>query len=465
MKKAFGLRVVAAGMLFAMLITTFAVLPSRTVLAAAKSYTSFSVYFPLYTKIAASVYPVRYLVATTSTPMKAAVEALIAGIPGTGASFIALPKETKVLGISVNAGVCTVDFSAEILQVNVGSGGEATVLSSIVATLGQFPGVESVRILVEGQPMETLAGHVDITGPLSDSNIPVFQVMDDVSQHWSGGAVGVLMVKDVLDGYPDGAYKPDKEVTRAEFIKMLVEGLRLPYGSGEAVPFKDVTGQWHEDYIRRALASGLVKASDYGDNLKPDEVIPREEMAGLLMTASSAYLKEHPEVDYAEVSPAPVFGDLAAAAEKYRASVQESARLGFLVGFPDGGFHPESGLTRGEAATVITRVLGMAETKDAERKSIIRLSPLQGAKWDGGSLNALGAASAFEANVNWRIAGPGGDIMYDYVTATMGMGWGLFGLHVDAALFADESPSALELFLVSMKDGSEYSGVSLPLVK
>ena len=460
MKKAFGLRVVAAGMLFAMLITTFAVLPSRTVLAAAKSYTSFSVYFPLYTKIAASVYPVRYLVATTSTPMKAAVEALIAGIPGTGASFIALPKETKVLGISVNAGVCTVDFSGEILQVNVGAGGEAAVLSSIVATLGQFPDVNAVRILVEGQPMETLAGHIDITGPLSTENLPVFQVLGDVYQHWAGGAVGVLQVLDVVDGYEDGTFKADEKVSRAEFIKMLVEGLGLPYGSGEAVPFKDVTGQWHEDYIRRALASGLVKASDYGDNLKPDEVIPREEMAGLLMTASSAYLKEHPEVDYAEVSPAPVLGDLAAASEKYRAFVQESARLGFLRGFPDGTFHPKDGLTRGEAATVVTRVLGMSGSDD-----IIWLSPLQGAKWDGGSLNALGAASAFEANVNWRIAGPGGDIMYDYVTATMGMGWGLFGLHVDAALFADESPSALELFLVSMKDGSEYSGVSLPLVK
>lgn len=460
MKKALGLRAVVAGLLFAMLITTFAVLPDRTAQAAAKDHTSFGVFFPLYTKVAASVFPVRYLVPITSTPMKAALEALIAGIPGTGASFIPLPKDAEVLGISVNAGVCTVDFSAEILQVNVGSGGEAAVLSSIVATLGQFPDVNAVRILVEGQPMETLAGHVDITGPLSDSNIPVFQVMDDVSQHWSGGAVGVLMVKDVLDGYPDGAYKPDKEVTRAEFIKMLVEGLGLPYDSGEAVPFKDVTGQWHEDYIRRALASGLVKASDYGDNLKPDEVISREEMAGLLVTASAAYLKDHPEVDYAEVSPAPVFGDLAAASEKYRASVQESARLGFLVGFPDGTFRPKDGLTRGEAATVVTRVLGMSGSDD-----IIRLSPLQGAKWDGGSVTVLGAASAFEANVNWRIAGPSGDIMYDYTTATMGMGWGLFGLHVDAALFADKSPTALELFLVSMKDGSEYSGVSLPLVK
>jgi hypothetical protein len=246
---------------------------------------------------------------------------------------------------------------------------------------------------------------------------------------------------------------------------MLVEGLNLPYASGQTIPFKDVVGQWHEDYVRRALASGLIKASDYGEVLKPDEVIPREEMAGLLVTGSAAYLKDHPEVDYQEVSPAPVFTDLSAATEKYRSAVQESARLGFLVGFPDGGFHPKSGLTRGEAATVITRVLGMAETKDPTYKHIIRMSPLQGAKWDGGSLNVLGAASAFEANVNWRIAGPAGDIMYAYVTASMGMGWGVFGLHVDASLFADQSPARFELFLVSMEDGHEFSQVALPLVK
>ncbi|MGE5578446.1 MAG: S-layer homology domain-containing protein [Bacillota bacterium] len=456
-------RFVAAVIAVVMLAAAMAALPAGLALAAEPEYTDFTVYFPLYTKLGSFVYPVRHLVPKTDAPAKASMEALIAGYPG--GPFLPLPKETKVLGVTIKDGLATVDFSPEIKGANVGSGGEAAILSAIVATLGQFQGVTAVQILVNGEKLDSLAGHVDITEPLSTEGVfgSVFQVLDDVYQHWSGGAVGVLMAWDVLDGYPDGTYRPDNKVTRAEFIKMLVEGLKLPYASGEAVPFADVTGKWHEDYVRRALASGLIKASDYGQNLKPDEVIPRGEMAALLVTASAAYLKQHPEVDYQEVSPAPVFADLNTATEKYRTAIQESANRGFIAGFPDGTYRPMEGLSRGEAATVIVRLLGMAETSDPTFKHVIRMNPLQGAEWDGGSLYALGAASAFEANVNWRIAGVAGDILFSYVTATQGMGWGLWGLHVDPALFADQSPTMLEFFLVSMKDGQEYSKVSLPL--
>jgi hypothetical protein len=456
---------VAAAIATVMLTAAMAALPAGLALAAEPEYTYFTVYFPLYTKLGSFVYPVRHLVPKTDASEKAAMEALIAGYPG--GPFLPLPAATQVLDVTTEGGLATVDFSSEIMNANVGSGGEAAILSAIVATLGQFPGVTDVQILVNGEKMDSLAGHVDITEPLSPQGVygSVFQVLDDVYQHWSGGAVGILMVLDVLDGYPDGTYKPDNKVTRAEFIKMLVEGLRLPYASGEAVPFADVTGKWHEDYVRRALASGLIKEADYGQNLKPDEVIPREEMAALLVAASEAYLEQHPEVDYQEVSPSPVFTDLNTATEKYRSAIQESANLGFLAGFPDGTYRPMEGLSRGEAATVIARVLGVAETGDPVYRHVIRMDPLQGAKWDGGSLYALGAASAFEANVNWRIASAEGDILFSYVTTSEGMGWGLWGLYVDAALFADQSPTTLEFLLVSMEDGHEYSKVTYPLVE
>jgi hypothetical protein len=426
---------------------------------AAEGYTSFYVYFPLYLQTGASVYPVRYLVPTTPTPALASMQALIGGLPGNGGlRLIALPKDTTVK-VSIKDGNCTVDFSEEIRKVNVGSGGEAAVISAIVTTLGQFQGVKTVTILVGGKPVETLAGHVDITGPLSTEDRPVFQVLKDVYQHWSGGAVAALQVMDVISGYEDGTFGPETQVSRAEFIKMLTEGLRLPDAASQAIPFKDVQGLWHASYVQRALAAGLIKASDYGDYLKPDEIIPREEMANLLVTASAAYLKDHPEVQYPAPASVPFFSDLASTQERYRAAVQESARLGLLLGFPDGTFRPKEGLKRSEAATVITRVLGMAGTKD-----IVRVSPLTGAKWDGGSINVLGAAQAFEGNVNWRLkSATGEDIMYGYTTASMGMGWGVFGLHIDAALFAGKTPKLLDVFLVSMMDGSEYSNVVLPL--
>lgn len=458
-------RVVAGGLLLVM-VAALLVLPAD-VARAESAYTDFTVYFPLYTSMGSYIYPVRYLTAQTTTPIKASLEALFAGIPGS--PFISLPKETTVEIISVKDGICTVNFSQQIMQLNVGSGGEAAVLSAIVATLGQHQGVDSVRMLMDGKPMESLAGHVDITSPVSDKDVynSIFQVMEDAYQHWSGGAVGSLMVLDVINGYDDATFRPDNKVTRAEFIKMLVNGLSLPYVTGETVPFKDLADHWFatQGYAGRALAAGLISAADYGDNLKPDEVIPREEMAALLVTAKAAYLVQHPGVDYQELDPVPSLSDLALATEKYRSAIQESAAIGFLRGFPDGTFRPKEGLTRGESATVITRVLGMAETPDPAFRHLIRTNPLQGAKWDGGDVAALGAASAFEANVNWRISGAGGEILSSYVTATMGMGWGMFGLYLDSSLLEGKYPTELVFFLVSMEDGHEYTRVTLPLVR
>lgn len=65
---------------------------------------------------------------------------------------------------------------------NVGSGGKAAVVSTIVNTLGQFPFVKSVKILMEGQG-EPLAGHVGITRPMVPDSNSIFRTFPNVEQH------------------------------------------------------------------------------------------------------------------------------------------------------------------------------------------------------------------------------------------------------------------------------------------
>jgi len=77
-----------------------------------------------------------------------------------------IPKETKVIDVTVKNFTAFPNFSREITQLSVGSSGEALVIASIANTLIKFPGVEQVQILVEGKPVESLAGHVDISKPV-----------------------------------------------------------------------------------------------------------------------------------------------------------------------------------------------------------------------------------------------------------------------------------------------------------
>jgi spore germination protein GerM len=87
------------------------------------------------------------------------------------ALFPTLPKNTKLLDINIKDGLCTVNFSRELITAHSGgSGAENLTVYSIVNTLTQFNSVERVQILVEGKKVETIAGHLDVSSPLERDN-------------------------------------------------------------------------------------------------------------------------------------------------------------------------------------------------------------------------------------------------------------------------------------------------------
>lgn len=77
-----------------------------------------------------------------------------------------IPEETVLRGVTLEHGVAYVDFSEELLQAEVGGEAEAVLVDSIVKTLTQLEEVDTVQILVEGEIVETIAGHVSIDEPL-----------------------------------------------------------------------------------------------------------------------------------------------------------------------------------------------------------------------------------------------------------------------------------------------------------
>lgn len=97
---------------------------------------------------------------------RATVEALIAG-PRQKNLTKTFPDGAKLLDINIQDGLCTVDMSKEFKENHWGgSSGEILTVYSLVNTLTQFPTVEKVEILVEGQKIDTLAGHMDLSTPV-----------------------------------------------------------------------------------------------------------------------------------------------------------------------------------------------------------------------------------------------------------------------------------------------------------
>ena len=54
----------------------------------------------------------------------------------------------------------------------------------------------------------------------------------DIENSWAKGAIEELVAQDIISGYPDGTFKPDRQVTRAEFAKILTLALDWEAGRG-----------------------------------------------------------------------------------------------------------------------------------------------------------------------------------------------------------------------------------------
>ena len=101
---------------------------------------------------------------------KSAMKELLKGTDKKGTITI-IPKKTTLKSVQVKDGVATVDFSGDIVKYFVGgSTGEELMIASIVNTLTEFNEIKSVQILVEGKEVETIAGHMDLTAPLTRMN-------------------------------------------------------------------------------------------------------------------------------------------------------------------------------------------------------------------------------------------------------------------------------------------------------
>ena len=81
------------------------------------------------------------------------------------------PDNASLRSVTVDDDMATVDFDGSILKSFVGgSTGEEFLIGSIVDTLTNFPEVRCVKFLVDGQEIETLSGHMDLSAPLERMN-------------------------------------------------------------------------------------------------------------------------------------------------------------------------------------------------------------------------------------------------------------------------------------------------------
>ncbi len=114
----------------------------------------------------------------------------------------------------------------------------------------------------------------------------------DVSEDdWYNNAVSTLTNAGIIDGYEDGTFKPNGNITRAEFATIAVRFFEATY-EGENL-FPDIDGHWAQDYINEAANAGIVDGYPDG-TFQPQQLITRAEA----MTMVNRTIDRHPDADH-----------------------------------------------------------------------------------------------------------------------------------------------------------------------
>ncbi|SFT21931.1 S-layer homology domain-containing protein [Paenibacillus sp. BC26] len=168
-----------------------------------------------------------------------------------------------------------------------------------------------------------------------------------------GNSIKGLASKTVINGYPDGTFKPDNQVTRAEFAVMLTKSLGISAAkSAQTSKFKDVpVNSWYAAYVEAAVGSGIIAGFEDG-SFKPNQTITHQEMVAMLVKAmrSVGYSETSTEDNHAAV-PA----DVPAWASDYFAEAQQAK----LINRTNDLFHytTDAASTRKDCALLLNRLL------------------------------------------------------------------------------------------------------------
>lgn len=102
---------------------------------------------------------------------------------------------------------------------------------------------------------------------------------DVASDRWSNNAVSTAETAGIISGYPDGTFRPGNKITRAEFATIAAQFDSTEYTGADK--FTDISGHWASDYINRAAVRGWI--SGYPDGtFKPNQYITRAEAMTLI---------------------------------------------------------------------------------------------------------------------------------------------------------------------------------------
>lgn len=202
-------------------------------------------------------------------------------------------------------------------------------------------------------------GGVAITAPVTGNIVqkpqidvkPVVSMFSDVDEtHWAYSSINGLKKLGIVDGYDDGSFGINNNVTREEFVKMLLGAFGEPITDDAENVFKDVEpASWYAPYVNTAAALGVVSGIEddvFGTGMK----ITRQDMSVLIARFLE---KKGFKLDGTNAAE---FSDDADIADYAVNGVYALKSAGLISGMDNNCFAPMESATRAQTAKILYSV-------------------------------------------------------------------------------------------------------------
>lgn len=171
----------------------------------------------------------------------------------------------------------------------------------------------------------------------------------DVSAgYWAYGAIMDMAYRGIINGYPDGTFRPDQPVTRQEFAAIMVRALGFNMIYPSSPTFIDMDRHhWAYPYVETSKEYLMGQRTPDGRWIyRPEEYAIREEIAVAMVKAK--------RLDSQSVNERILdkYTDVYLVSPTYRRYVAKAIESGIMVGYAN-TFNPQGVLTRAQAAVLI----------------------------------------------------------------------------------------------------------------
>ena len=203
----------------------------------------------------------------------------------------------------------------------------------------------------------TLTIHRESSEPETPSND-----LTDLTGHWAENTIAQALLEGFVNGYPDGTFKPNNPITRAEFTVMLMNALtKQGQFTEDSVRPVETTlstfidqgqiGDWAQKAIAGAINEGMIQGYTDGQ-FRPNAHVTRAEMSVMIARALHLQLDSNIATSFNDDVDIPSWA---------KAAVEAIHKLGIVNGREQNMFVPNETATRAEATTMLLRLFNHVE--------------------------------------------------------------------------------------------------------